>query len=99
MEQHFGQEKMKLIKRSGQPNNGMQIRLRGEFELKQQHASKKEIVELINRLEGTYCAEDVRSGLELLLERKNKEIDGWTNTIKGKDALLKVYGDNDVEKK
>jgi len=91
MEQHLGEEKMKNIKRCGQPQNWAKIRIRGEFELKQQYAGKKEIVDLINGLERTYCKKDVRSVLESLIKEKRMKISTFYIERKKSSIYLSIH--------
>ncbi|OLS12557.1 MAG: hypothetical protein RBG13Loki_3806 [Promethearchaeota archaeon CR_4] len=54
MEQGIGQEKGRLRHRNSKANVSMQIRIRGEFELKQVYAGKDEVRAIIKRMGPLY---------------------------------------------
>ena len=100
MEQQFGQEKQKFIARSGKPNVSRQIRVRGEFELKQQYVPKKEVQEYLDNMKGSYSREIVMKELKKLMQIQKKESGRWQSSIGGKNAMLKLYDpQNSTEKK
>ena len=95
MEQHIGQQKGRLVARCGKANVSRQIRVRGGFELKYSYTSKKEIKNYIESLEGTYLVDEVKAGLKELEFRQQKESAEWQTKMKGKPALLKLFGKED----
>jgi len=80
MESSFGEEKGHLIKRSGKGKVGSQIRIRGEYELKQIYAGKEEVKQILSQLENSYEREDIQQGLILLAARQAEESENWQNT-------------------
>ncbi|MBA7588398.1 hypothetical protein ES708_30454 [subsurface metagenome] len=99
MEQHFGQEKMKFIQRSGKPNVSRQIRVRGGTELKIQYSSKVEINNYLDQIEGSYSHKDVLEGLKELQERQKIESNRWQSKMGGKDALRSLFEPGKKKKK
>ncbi|MCF2141388.1 MAG: hypothetical protein K9W44_15120 [Candidatus Lokiarchaeota archaeon] len=73
MEEQFGQEKQKYIARSWKPNVSCQIRVRGEFELKQQYVPKKEVQKYLDCMKGSYLRDIVMSELTRLIQIQKKE--------------------------
>jgi hypothetical protein len=77
MERGIGQEKGRLRHRNGKANVGIQVRIRGEFELKQVYAGKDEVRAIINRMGPQYSQEDLKVGLQQLAARRNHETGEW----------------------
>ncbi len=99
MEQQFGQEKQKFITRSGKPNVSRQIRVRGEFELKQQYVPKKEVQKYLDNMKGSYSRDIVMNELTKLIQIQKKESKRWQSSIGGKIAMLKLYEPQDSTEK
>lgn len=100
MEQYFGQEKMKLIQRSGKPNVSSQIRLPGAVELKYLYSSKKEIKAYLNEIDGKYSHSEVKNYLQQLQYQQNMESNRWKSKIGGERALKALYQtEKETEKK
>lgn len=91
MEQHFGQEKIQLYKNCGKKNVGPQVRVRGEYIIKQQYAGESEVTEILHSLANGYDSEKVKAGLVVLNERRTIESDSWQTNLLGKQALLDLY--------
>ena len=98
MEQKFGQEKSRIIKRSGKPNDGSQIRIRGEYELKQIYAGSSEVKTIISSIECDYSKESIYCELKKLEEKRRNESVDWDNNIPEEDGLLELYEDEDLKK-
>jgi len=77
MEQAIGQEKGRLRHKSGKSNVASQVRVRGEFELKELHAGKEEVKGIIQRMGPHYSAADLAAGLQQLASRRHEESEGW----------------------
>ncbi|MHA1746818.1 MAG: hypothetical protein ACTSWW_12525 [Promethearchaeota archaeon] len=99
MEQQFGQEKQKFIARSGKPNVSRQIRVRGEYELKLQYVSKKEVQECLDCMKGSYSRDIVMKELKKLMQIQKKESGRWQTSIGGKAAMLKLFDPQDSPEK
>lgn len=99
MEQHIGQQKGRLVSRSGKANVSRQIRVRGGFELKYSYSTNEEIKEYIESMEGSYSPEDIKIGLKELEKRQQKESNEWQTRINGKKALLELYDKGNNQKK
>ena len=77
MEQCFGQEKGRIRQRSGKANVAMQVRLRGEFELKAIYAGKEEITEILIDLNPQFNEIELKAGLKTLADRTSIETESW----------------------
>jgi hypothetical protein len=91
MEQHFGQEKIRLYKNCGKKNVGPQVRVRGEYIIKQQYAGENEVSDILQSLADGYDSEEVKTGLIALNERRSIESDSWQTKLLGKQALMNLY--------
>lgn len=91
MEQHFGQEKMLLYKTCGKTKVGPQVRIRGQYILKQLYAGEEEISNILNNLAKAYDREEIKLGLIDLIHRRSSETGMWQNRIIGKQGLLDLY--------
>ncbi len=89
MEESIGLEKGRLRQRNGKANVGMQVRIRGEYELKQVYAGKDEVRGIIKRMGPQYSLEDLKTGLLQLAARRNAETAEW-RTEKDKSGFKDV---------
>ena len=98
MEQHFGQEKIVLYRTCGKKNVGPQVRVRGEYIIKQQYAGEEEVSNIIQELSEEYDLERIKTGLIELNKRRSTESDAWQTNILGKQALLDLYKEEKKDK-
>jgi hypothetical protein len=77
MEQSFGQEKGRLRKREGKSNVGMQVRIRGGFELKQIYAKRDEVRDIVDSIGTHYSKDELIEGLKELAFRRQEESEKW----------------------
>jgi len=99
MEQKFGREKAALYARCKRKKVGDQIRIRGDFLLKQLYAGKDELKQHLAHLGSTFSREDILKGLQELEKRHIEEREGWQSNLGGKDALLELFGQKKRKKK
>ncbi len=77
MEQAIGVEKGSLRHRCSKASVGAQVRIRGEFELKQVYAGKEEVRGIIEHMGPKYSPADLKAGLQQLAARRGEETDDW----------------------
>jgi hypothetical protein len=90
MEAHFGQEKMVLYSRCGKNQVAPQVRVRGEYILKEIYAGKDEVIDIISTVSKDYDVSQIRAGLEALNLRVAEESDNWRSNIEGINAIKQV---------
>ncbi len=90
LEQKFGKEKMIFFSRCAKKQVGMQVRIRGNFILKELHVDKEEIRSILASINVDYDDGQLKSGMEELECRTKQETDDWKSNIGGIDAIKRV---------
>ena len=78
----------------------MQIRIRGGFILRELYAGKKEMEEILDKIEGSYDDAQIKAGLDELELRIKGETEDWKSNVNGIDAIKSVldFGRKDKDR-
>lgn len=91
MEGKFSQEKSLFISRVGKQNVGSQVRIRGQYVLKQLYVGKQEVKAIIDAIPNEYDRETIQQELSNLASRTAEETKLWNNrldTVTGIEYVL-----------
>jgi len=81
MEAKFSQEKSLFFSRVGKQKVGPQVRIRGEYVLKQLYAGKQEVKAIIDAIPNEYDRETIQQELNKLASRTSEETKLWNNRL------------------
>ncbi len=100
IEQAIGVEKGRLRHRGSKACVGAQVRVRGEFELKQIYAGEDEVRDIIDHMGPRYSPADLKAGLQQLAARRGAETEGWRTDEErgGLEEVLKFLKESGNDK-